>query len=87
MPKKIKLKKTNYFIIKNIIFIIQILIIINKNKLYYKSILFFKNLYLFIERQKEFRNIENFLKISSNVKRNIKGKIKKIKVPKISVKP
>ena len=85
MSKKKKLKKNNYFIIKNIIFFIQIFIIIIKNKLYFKTILFCKNLYFFIERQKEYRNIENFLKISSNVKRTKKGKNKKIKVPKISV--
>ena len=65
------------------IFFIKIFIIINI--LYFKIILFCKNLYFFIERQKEYRNIEYFLKISFGIKRNKKSKIKKKIVPKVSV--
>ena len=65
------------------IFFIKIFIIINIS--YFKIILFCKNLYFFIERKKEYRNIEYFLKMSFGIKRNKKSKIKKKIVPKISV--
>ena len=59
-------------------------IIIIINILYFKIILFCNNLYYFIESQKEYRNIENFLKISSNIGKNKKSK-KTINVPKLSI--
>ena len=65
-------------------FLIEIFITINI-LLYLKIISFFKNLYFFIEYQKEYRNIENFLQISNNLKINNKNIIKKVIEPKISI--
>ena len=65
------------------IIFIKIFIIINL--LYSKIILFYKNLYSFIKCEKEYKNIENFLMISADLKRYRKHNKNKINSPKISI--
>ena len=52
--------------------------------LYFKIILFYKNIYFFIKSRKEYGNIEKFLQFSIKIKSNRKIR-KSIDSPKISV--